>query len=51
MTKPAKTLPWLGVVAVKKAVLIFGRHPQEKNTNKNELETNKHEWANNIILL
>ena len=31
MTKPAKALPWLGVVAVKKAVLIFGRHPQEKN--------------------
>jgi len=31
MTKPAKTLPWLGVVAVKKAVLIFGRHHQEKN--------------------
>ncbi|MBP8591505.1 hypothetical protein KBI33_03540 [Candidatus Shapirobacteria bacterium] len=31
MTKTAKALPWLGVVAVKKAVLIFGRHPQEKN--------------------
>lgn len=31
MTKPAKTLLWLGVVAVKKAVLIFGRHPQGKN--------------------